>query len=48
MHGAEHPPPFAITLRKGAKSIRAELSAEDFALALAGRLVIGTLTRKDF
>jgi hypothetical protein len=46
MHGPVDPPPFAITVKDGIKTlIRVELSAEDFALALSGRLVHGTVTR---
>lgn len=45
MHGAVDPPPIAITFKIGSrKLIRVEISPEDFALAITGRLVHGQIT----
>jgi hypothetical protein len=46
MHGPNDPPPIAITFKQGTNTlIRVELKPEDFALALTGRLVHGTVTK---
>jgi len=46
MNGATDPPPIAITFKQGARTVlRVEITPSDFALALTGRLVIGTVTR---
>lgn len=46
MNGADYPPPIAITIKQGPRTIiRVEMSASDFALCLTGRLVIGDVTR---
>ena len=46
MHGFEDVPPIAVTVKDGARTIvRVELSAQDFALAVTGRLVHGVVTR---
>jgi hypothetical protein len=45
MHGPVDPPPIAVTFKIGArKLIRVEISPENFALALTGRLVHGVVT----
>jgi hypothetical protein len=47
MHGHVDPPPIAITIKQGHKTlIRVELSPNDFALAITGRLVFGEITRQ--
>lgn len=48
MHGPVDPPPIAITVKRGQRTIlRVELTPEDFALAITGRLVHGSITRGD-
>lgn len=47
-NGAEHPPPIAITIKVGLKRIRVNVTPEDFALALTGRLVEASIEKKDF
>ena len=46
IHGAVDPPPIAFTAKDGRNVlIRVEITPENFALALTGRLVEGTVTR---
>lgn len=46
MHGPADPPPIAITIKCGSSTlIRVEMTAEDFALAVTGRLVGAEITR---
>ena len=46
MHGETDPPPIAITIKNGSRTIvRVELTPEDFALAITGRPVHGLVTR---
>lgn len=43
--GAVDPPPIGITIKRGRKAwVRVEMTAEDFALAVTGRLVHAEIT----